>query len=138
MAGSPGLDYVVETAKRVWQSSPHRNVRIPVADKDRAFQAAIQEALEEIGVPNQRKHPQNVISSRREIAGHAIRVVIAYLAARILEDKAHIPLKLLLNEKSTATKIFFTKSDNWFFLWNYINHHSYNSDGGSTFSPTFA
>jgi 16S rRNA G966 N2-methylase RsmD len=57
------------------------------AELDRAFQAAIQGALEEIGVPNQRKHPQSTISSRTEIAGHAIRVAIAYMAARILEDK---------------------------------------------------
>ena len=34
MAGSPGLDYVVETAERVWKMQPHRNVRIPVADND--------------------------------------------------------------------------------------------------------
>jgi 16S rRNA G966 N2-methylase RsmD len=215
MSGSPGLDYVVETAMRVWQRSPQRNVRIPVADKDRepvtvnaiwtdyglrpsatnlafmvqavppqemnqwkrwlrdwpfragllvsdemyllqyyepsgklealeiepeslaveltaprsrlftpkalaefrtgqlsladleesisensfsfilrqraeldkAFQEAIQGALKEIGIPNQRKNPQSIISSRTEIAGHAIRVAIAYLAARILEDK---------------------------------------------------
>jgi hypothetical protein len=33
MTGSPGLDDVVETAMRVWQMEPHRNVRIPVADK---------------------------------------------------------------------------------------------------------
>jgi len=57
------------------------------AELDRAFQAAIQGALEEIGIPNQRKHPQSDLSSRREIAGHAIRVAIAYMAARILEDK---------------------------------------------------
>jgi hypothetical protein len=57
------------------------------AELDKAFQAAIQGALEEIGVPNQRKHPQSDLSSRREIAGHAIRVAIAYMAARILEDK---------------------------------------------------
>lgn len=215
MTGSPGLDDVVETAKRVWQMEPHRNVRIPVAGKgepvavnaiwtdcglrpsatnlafmvqavseqnieqwkgwlrhwpiragllvsdemyllhyydepsrklealeiepeslaveltaprsrlftpkalakfrtgqlsladleesisensfsfilrqraelDQAFQEAIRGALEEIGVSNQRKYPQSLISSRTEIAGHAIRVAIAYLAARILEDK---------------------------------------------------
>lgn len=213
MAGSPGLDYVVETAERVWQMQPHRNVRIPVAgndpvavngiwtdyglrpsatnlafmvqavppqemnqwkrwlrdwpvragllvsdemyllqyyepsgkleeleiepdslaveltaprsrlftpkalaefrtgqlsladleesisensfsfilrqraELDKAFQEAIRGALEEIGVPNQRTHPQGFISSRGEIAGHTIRVAIAYLAARILEDK---------------------------------------------------
>jgi len=57
------------------------------AELDRAFQAAIQGALEVIGVPNQRKHSQSDLSSRREIAGHAIRVAIAYMAARILEDK---------------------------------------------------
>jgi hypothetical protein len=57
------------------------------AELDKAFQAAIQGALEEIGVPNQRKHPESGLSSRREIAGHAIRVAIAYMAARILEDK---------------------------------------------------
>jgi len=57
------------------------------AELDRAFQAAIQGALEEIGVPNQRKYPQSSISSRIETAGHAIRVAIAYMAARILEDK---------------------------------------------------
>lgn len=223
MAGSPGLDYVVETAMRVWQRSPQRNVRIPVADKDRepvtvnaiwtdyglrpsatnlafmvqavppqemnqwkrwlrdwpfragllvsdemyllqyyepsgklevleiepeslaveltaprsrlftpkalaefrtgqlsladleesisensfsfilrqraeldkAFQEAIQGALKEIGIPNQRKNPQSIISSRTEIAGHAIRVAIAYLAARILEDKGFFGTDLI-------------------------------------------
>jgi N-6 DNA Methylase len=223
MAGSPGLDYVVETAMRVWQRSPQRNVRIPVADKDRepvtvnaiwtdyglrpsatnlafmvqavppqemnqwkrwlrdwpfragllvsdemyllqyyepsgklevleiepeslgaeltsprsrlftpkalaefrtgqlsladleesisensfsfilrqraeldkAFQEAIRGALEEIGVPNQRQYPQGIISSRTEIAGHAIRVAIAYLAARILEDKGFFGTDLI-------------------------------------------
>ena len=57
------------------------------AELDRAFQAAIQGALEEIGVPNQRKYPQSSVSSRIETSGHAIRVAIAYMAARILEDK---------------------------------------------------
>lgn len=57
------------------------------AELDKAFEEAIQGALEEIGVPNQQKYPQSLISSRTKIAGHAIRVAIAYLAARILEDK---------------------------------------------------
>jgi len=224
MTGSPGLDDVVETAMRVWQMEPHRNVRIPVADKDRepvavnaiwtdyglrpsatnlafmvqavseqdmeqwkrwlgdwpiragllvsdemyllhyydepsrklkaleiepeslaveltaprsrlftpkalaefrtgqlsladleesisknsfsfilrqraeldqAFQEAIRGALKEIGVPNQRKYPQSPISSRTKIAGDAIRVAIAYLAARILEDKGFFGTDLI-------------------------------------------
>lgn len=247
MAGSPGLDYVVETAERVWQMQPHRNVRIPVADKDRepvavnaiwtdcglrpsatnlafmvqavppqemnqwkrwlrdwpvragllvsdemyllqyyepsgkleeleiepdslaveltaprsrlftpkalaefrtgqlsladleesisensfsfilrqraeldkAFQEAIRGALEEIGVPNQRTHPQGFISSRGEIAGHVIRVAIAYLAARILEDKGFfgsdllIPTndpRILLNRTVSRANGFFKKA----------------------------
>jgi hypothetical protein len=65
------------------------------AELDKAFQEAIRGALEEIGISNQRKHPQNIISSRGEIAGHAIRVAIAYLAARILEDKGFLGSDLM-------------------------------------------
>lgn len=54
---------------------------------DQAFQEAIQGVLAEVGISNQRKNTKSVISSRHEIAGHAIRVAIAFLAGRILEDK---------------------------------------------------
>ncbi|MBD1903755.1 N-6 DNA methylase [Trichocoleus sp. DQ-A3] len=87
------------------------------AELDKAFQEAIQGALEEIGVPNQRKHPQSIISSRTEIAGHAIRVAIAYLAARILEDKgffgSEIPTndpRILLNRTVPRANGFFKKA----------------------------
>jgi 16S rRNA G966 N2-methylase RsmD len=89
------------------------------AELDKAFQAAIQGALEEIGVPNQRKHPESGLSSRREIAGHAIRVAIAYMAARILEDKGclgadmSIPTndpRLLLNRTVSRTNGFIKKA----------------------------
>ena len=53
---------------------------------DQAFQEAIQGVLAEIGVPTKRNQ-KNQISSRHEIAGHGIRVAIAFLAGRILEDK---------------------------------------------------
>ena len=33
MAGSAGLEYVVNTARRVWEMEPHRHVRIPPASK---------------------------------------------------------------------------------------------------------
>ncbi|MFM7408751.1 MAG: N-6 DNA methylase [Cuspidothrix sp.] len=56
------------------------------AELDQAFQTAIQEVLTEIGVPT-RRNQKNQISSRHEIAGHGIRVAIAFLAGRILEDK---------------------------------------------------
>ncbi|OYD87969.1 hypothetical protein CDG77_26375 [Nostoc sp. 'Peltigera membranacea cyanobiont' 213] len=57
------------------------------AELDKAFQDAIKGTLAEIGIQNKLIYPQNSISSRGEIAGHAIRVAIAFLAARILEDK---------------------------------------------------
>jgi 16S rRNA G966 N2-methylase RsmD len=57
------------------------------AELDQAFQNAIQGVLAAVGISNQRKNTKSVISSRHEIAGHAIRVAIAFLAARILEDK---------------------------------------------------
>ena len=242
MTGSPGLDDVVETAMRVWQMEPHRNVRIPVADKDRepvpvnaiwtdyglrpsatnlafmvqavsqqnmeqwkrwlgdwpiragllvsdemyllqyyepsgklealeiepeslaveltaprsrlftpkalaefrtgqlsladleesisensfsfilrqraeldkAFQEAIRGALEEIGVPNQRKYPQGIISSRTEIAGHAIRVAIAYLAARILEDKGFFGSLIPTNDPRTLLDRTVSRANGFF------------------------
>lgn len=88
------------------------------AELDKAFQAAIQGTLEEIGVANQRKHPQSVISSRKDIAGHAIRVAIAYLAARILEDKGFFGSNLiptndpitLLNRTVSRANGFFKKA----------------------------
>jgi 16S rRNA G966 N2-methylase RsmD len=243
MSGSPGLDDVVETAMRVWQMEPHRNVRIPVADKDRepvavnaiwtdyglrpsatnlafmvqavseqdmeqwkrwlgdwpiragllvsdemyllhyydepsrklkaleiepeslaveltasrsrlftpkalaefrtgqlsladleesisensfsfilrqraeldkAFQEAIRGALEEIGVSNQRKYPQGIISSRTEIAGHAIRVAIAYLAARILEDKGFFGSLIPTNDPRTLLEGTVSRANGFF------------------------
>ncbi len=48
---------------------------------DEAFQQGINAALNKI------KIPKNSGSSRDQIKGHVIRVAIAYLAARILEDK---------------------------------------------------
>ncbi|BAZ16493.1 hypothetical protein NIES4071_83700 [Calothrix sp. NIES-4071] len=57
------------------------------AELDRAFQTAIQGVLEDIGLPQQQKRPQSYVSSRAEIAAHGIRVAIAFMAARILEDK---------------------------------------------------
>jgi hypothetical protein len=48
---------------------------------DKAFQKAIKGALEQV------KSYRNSGSSRNEIEGHVIRVAIAYLAARILQDK---------------------------------------------------
>ena len=48
---------------------------------DKAFDKAIQAALENINTV------QNPISSRNEVKKHIIRTAIAYLAARILEDK---------------------------------------------------
>ena len=65
------------------------------AELDQAFQEAIRGALKEIGVPNQLKYPQSPISSRTKIAGDAIRVAIAYLAARILEDKGFFGTDLI-------------------------------------------
>ena len=73
------------------------------AELDQAFQEAIRGALEEIGIPNQRKHPQSIISSRGEIAGHAIRVAIAYLAARILEDKGFFGSNLFIPTNDPRT-----------------------------------
>jgi 16S rRNA G966 N2-methylase RsmD len=89
------------------------------AELDKAFQAAIKGALKEIGVPNQRKHPESGLSSRTEIEGHAIRVAIAYMAARILEDKGclgadmSIPTNdphLLLNRTVSRTNGFIKKA----------------------------
>jgi hypothetical protein len=56
------------------------------AELDQAFQTAIQEVLTEIGIPK-RRNSKSKISSRHEIAGHGIRVAIAFLGGRILEDK---------------------------------------------------
>jgi predicted RNA methylase len=88
------------------------------AELDQAFQNAIQGVLAEIGIPK-RRNPKNEISSRHEIAGHGIRVAIAFLAARILEDKgffgseSHIPTddpRLLLNLTVPRANGFFKKA----------------------------
>ncbi|MEI6442079.1 MAG: N-6 DNA methylase [Nostocales cyanobacterium ELA583] len=88
------------------------------AELDQAFQNAIQGVLAEIGIPK-RRNPKNQISSRHEIAGHGIRVAIAFLAARILEDKgffgseSHIPTddpRLLLNLTVPRANGFFKKA----------------------------
>ncbi|MDD1467347.1 N-6 DNA methylase, partial [Dolichospermum sp. ST_sed5] len=88
------------------------------AELDQAFQNAIQGVLDEIGIPK-RRNPKNQISSRHEIAGHGIRVAIAFLAARILEDKgffgseSRIPTddpRLLLNLTVPRANGFFKKA----------------------------
>ncbi|MDB9467386.1 N-6 DNA methylase [Dolichospermum circinale] len=88
------------------------------AELDQAFQNAIQGVLAEIGIPK-RRNPKNQISSRHEIAGHGIRVAIAFLAARILEDKgffgseSRIPTddpRLLLNLTVPRANGFFKKA----------------------------
>lgn len=88
------------------------------AELDQAFQNAIQGVLAEIGIPK-RRNPKNQISSRHEIAGHGIRVAIAFLAARILEDKgffgseSRIPTDdpgLLLNLTVPRANGFFKKA----------------------------
>ena len=89
------------------------------AELDQAFQSAIQGVLAAVGISNQRKNTKSVISSRHEIAGHAIRVAIAFLAARILEDKgffgseSRIPTddpRLLLNLTVPRANGFFKKA----------------------------
>lgn len=89
------------------------------AELDKAFQDAIKGTLAEIGIQNQLAHPQSSISSRGEIAGHAIRVAIAFLAARILEDKgffgtdSNIPTddpRALLNRTVPRANGFFKKA----------------------------
>ena len=85
---------------------------------DQAFQQAIQGIIEEIGLPTQRKHSQSDLSSRTKIAGHGIRVAIAFLAARILEDKGFfgsdsIPTndpRSLLNRTVPRANGFFKKA----------------------------
>ncbi len=73
----------------------------------------------EVGISNQRKNTKSVISSRHEIEGHAIRVAIAFLSARILEDKgffgseSRIPTddpRLLLNLTVPRANGFFKKA----------------------------
>lgn len=85
---------------------------------DQAFQEAIQGVLAEIGVPT-RRNQKNQISSRHEIAGHGIRVAIAFLAGRILEDKGFfgseslIPTddpRLLLEKTVPRANGFFKKA----------------------------
>lgn len=80
---------------------------------DKAFQKAIEEALKKV------KSSQGLGSSRNEIQGHVIRVAIAYLAARILQDKGFFgtaelsqtndPLDLL-NLMVTRTNGFFSRA----------------------------
>jgi hypothetical protein len=80
---------------------------------DKAFQKAIEEALRKV------KSSKGLGSSRNEIQGHVIRVAIAYLAARILQDKGFFgaaelsqtndPLDLL-NLMVTRTNGFFSKA----------------------------
>ncbi|MEQ8540247.1 MAG: N-6 DNA methylase [Coleofasciculus sp. D1-CHI-01] len=85
---------------------------------DQAFQQAIQGIIEEIGLPTQRKQSQSHRSSRTKIAGHGIRVAIAFLAARILEDKGFfgsdsIPTndpRSLLNRTVPRANGFFKKA----------------------------
>jgi len=85
---------------------------------DQAFQQAIQGIIEEIGLPTQRKQSQSDRSSRTKIAGHGIRVAIAFLAARILEDKGFfgsdsIPTndpRSLLNRTVPRANGFFKKA----------------------------
>ncbi|MEG4630350.1 N-6 DNA methylase [Microcoleus sp. AR_TQ3_B6] len=84
------------------------------AELDQAFQEAIQGALEEIGVSNQRKYPQGIISSRTEIAGHAIRVAIAYLAARILEDKGFFGSLIPTNDPRTLLEDTVSRANGFF------------------------
>ena len=80
---------------------------------DKAFKKAIEEALKKV------KSSQGLGSSRSEIQGHVIRVAIAYLAARILQDKGFFgaaelsqtndPLDLL-NLMVTRTNGFFKRA----------------------------
>jgi predicted RNA methylase len=80
---------------------------------DKAFQKAIEEALKKV------KSSKGLGSSRNEIQGHVIRVAIAYLAARILQDKGFFgtaelsqtndPLDLL-NLMVTRTNGFFRRA----------------------------
>ncbi|WP_103670004.1 N-6 DNA methylase [Pseudanabaena sp. BC1403] len=80
---------------------------------DKAFQKAIEEALKKV------KSSQGIGSSRNEIQGHVIRVAIAYLAARILQDKGFFgaaelsqtndPIDLL-NLMVTRTNGFFRRA----------------------------
>lgn len=80
---------------------------------DKAFQKAIEEALRKV------KSSKGQDSSRNEIEGHVIRVAIAYLAARILQDKGFFgaaelsqtndPLDLL-NLMVTRTNGFFSRA----------------------------
>ncbi|MGB3419637.1 MAG: N-6 DNA methylase [Dolichospermum sp.] len=88
------------------------------AELDQAFQNAIQGVLAEIGIPK-RRNSKNQISSRYEIAGHGIRVAIAFLAGRILEDKGFfgseslIPTddpRLLLEKTVPRANGFFKKA----------------------------
>ncbi len=89
------------------------------ANLDRAFQSAINGALNEIGI-SRKRNSKSLMSSRTEIAGHAIRVAIAFLAARILEDKGffgddelRIPTndpRLLLNRTVPLANGFFKKA----------------------------
>ncbi|OKH55500.1 hypothetical protein NIES2101_03680 [Calothrix sp. HK-06] len=89
------------------------------AELDRAFQTAIQGVLEDVGLPKQQTRPPTYISSRAEIAGHGIRVAIAFMAARILEDKGffgsnlQIPTndpRALLNRTVPRVNGFFKKA----------------------------
>ena len=88
------------------------------AELDQAFQNAIQGVLAAIGIPKKR-NPNSQISSRYEIEGHGIRVAIAFLAARILEDKgffgseSRIPTddpRVLLNLTVPRANGFFKKA----------------------------
>ncbi|MFO0098424.1 MAG: N-6 DNA methylase, partial [Aphanizomenon sp.] len=88
------------------------------AELDQAFQNAIQGVRAAIGIPKKR-NPNSQISSRYEIEGHGIRVAIAFLAARILEDKgffgseSRIPTddpRVLLNLTVPRANGFFKKA----------------------------
>lgn len=77
---------------------------------EQAFLQGIKEALEFVD-----NNPRDSISSRSEIRGHVIRFSIAYLAARILEDKNFFNAKIedpieLLKRIGKIRNVFFKKA----------------------------
>lgn len=77
---------------------------------DKAFQKAIKGALE------QAKSYRNSGSSRNEIEGHVIRVAIAYLAARILQDKGFFGADGVIqsNEPLDLLQLMVTRTNGFF------------------------
>lgn len=76
---------------------------------EQAFLNGIQDALEFVDIPN------SSISSRAEAKGHVIRFAIAYLAARILEDKSFFNARIadpieLLDEIGKIRNGFFKRA----------------------------